>query len=115
DGLLRQALGHRKRLPTSSSAAQAIEAMTLAFVLSGNRYASDNKVTGDWWPDLGSRRHAALAACSAPIANFVSSDPEEWGRTVAILKRYLAPSGRMTIFQPPITLMPKHSKGGGEQ
>jgi hypothetical protein len=115
DGLLRQALGHRKRLPTSSSAAQAIEAMTLAFVLTGDRYARDNKVTGDWWTDLESRRHAALAACSALIANFVSSDPEERGRTVAILKGYVAPSGRKTIFQHPIGLMPKHSKGGGEQ
>ena len=115
DGLLRQALGHRKRLPPSSPAAQAIEAMTLAFVMTGDRYARDNKVTGDWWTDLESRRQAALAVCSVLIANFVSSDPEERGRTVAFLKSFVAPSGRKTISQYPIGIMEQHSKGGGQQ
>src|SRR5262249_45473016 len=72
EDLLRAALEHRKRFPTSV-AAQAIEAATLAFLLTGERYARDNNVAGPWYDDLESRRNAVLAACASLITQFVSS------------------------------------------
>jgi hypothetical protein len=84
-------------------------------VLTGDRYARDNKVTGDWWTDLESRRHAAIAACSAVITNFVSSDPEERSFTVTALKSLVAPSGRTTTSRPPIGLMAEAQRKRDEQ
>lgn len=86
DGLLRIALSRRKSLPPSSAAAQAIDAATLAFSMTGERYARDNKVAGDWWTDLESRRHAAIAACLALITQFVSSDPDEQDTTAEAIR-----------------------------
>lgn len=83
DGLIRQALSHRKRI---SLAAQAIEAATLTFLLSGERYALDNGVTGLWTNDFHSRRTAAVAACLSLITNFVSSDPQDQALAVEDLK-----------------------------
>jgi hypothetical protein len=85
EDLLRAALDHRKRFP-NSTAAQATEAATLAFLLTGERYARDNTVAGPWYDDLESRRNAALAACATLITQFVSSDPQQQAMTVESLK-----------------------------
>jgi hypothetical protein len=85
DDLLREALTYRKRFP-SSIEAQAVEAMTLAFLLGGANYARDNGIDGPWGSNLEARRNAALAACSALITQFVSSDPQQQALTVEALK-----------------------------
>jgi hypothetical protein len=85
EDLLRAALDQRKRFPTSV-AAQAVEMATLAFLLTGERYARDNKVDGPWHDDLESRRNAALAACATLITQFVSSDPRDQADTVDALR-----------------------------
>jgi hypothetical protein len=85
EGLLRSALENRKRFP-SSIVAKAVEMATFAFLLTGERYAQDNRVNGPWWDDLESRRYAALAACVGLITNFVSTSAEDQALTVEALK-----------------------------
>lgn len=83
--LLRTALDYRKRFP-HSTVVQAIENATLTFLLTGDRYARDNKVTGPWWEDLESRRNAVLAACTALITQFVSTSAEDQIQTLGALR-----------------------------
>jgi len=103
EDLLRAALDHRKRFPTSV-AAKAIEMATLAFLLSGDRYARDHKVAGPWHDDLESRRNAAVEACATLITQFVSSNPKDQSLTVEVLKSRIwgraINSGRVKVRWP---------------
>jgi hypothetical protein len=83
--LLRAAIDARKRFP-DSTVAWAVEAMTLAFLLAGDRYARENGIHEPWWDNLESRRNAVLAACVTLITNFVSTDPQQQALTVESLK-----------------------------
>jgi hypothetical protein len=87
--LLRQALDHRKRFPTSA-VAQAVESATLSFLIGGANYARDiAKLTKPWPTDLESRRAAALAACQS-LLSFVSADPSQQRLTVDVLMGRIA-------------------------
>ena len=83
--LLRSAIENRKRFP-NSTVAEAIGEATLAFLLTGKRYAQDNGISERWWDDLESRRNATLAACSALITHFVSTSAEDQIQTLGALK-----------------------------
>jgi hypothetical protein len=74
--LLRQALDHRKRFP-SSTVAQAMESATLAFLLGGANYARDHGINTPWADNLEARRSAAVEASVALITLFVSTNVEE--------------------------------------
>jgi len=85
EDLLRQALNARKRFP-NSVAAQAIEALTFAFLLTGERYARDNRVNGPWVENVECRREATVVACLSLIENFLSTDAQTRASAVESLK-----------------------------
>src|SRR5262245_37779916 len=74
--LARQALEHRKRFP-NSAAAHAIEMVTLAFLMTGERRAKEKGLNVPFMDDLECRRAAILAACVPLITTVLSDDPGE--------------------------------------